>query len=121
MIAPALSGDHCRDCSRACACYCRRACARRGRLLGRQPRDAHVLGAARYINRAECSARQCSARSRSPESAGTVGQTAARPGGLFGGGLLGGLAGGFLGAGLFGLLFGHGFSAAWAALPRCSG
>jgi predicted lipid-binding transport protein (Tim44 family) len=43
-----------------------------------------------------------------PGSAGTIGQTAARPG-LFGGGLLGGLAGGFLGAGLFGLLFGHGF------------
>lgn len=42
-----------------------------------------------------------------PGKAGTVGQTAARPG-LFGGGLLGGLAGGFLGAGLFGLLFGHG-------------
>lgn len=43
-----------------------------------------------------------------PGSAGTIGQTASRPG-LFGGGLLGGLAGGFLGAGLFGLLFGHGF------------
>ena len=43
-----------------------------------------------------------------PGTAGTLGQTAARPG-LFGGGLLGGLAGGFLGAGLFGLLFGHGF------------
>jgi predicted lipid-binding transport protein (Tim44 family) len=42
-----------------------------------------------------------------PGKAGTVGQTAARPG-LFGGGLLGGLAAGFLGAGLFGLLFGHG-------------
>ena len=38
--------------------------------------------------------------------AGTVGQTAGRPG-FFGGGLLGGLAAGFLGAGLFGLLFGH--------------
>lgn len=33
----------------------------------------------------------------------------ARPGGLFGGGLLGGLAAGFIGAGLFGMLFGHGF------------
>lgn len=44
-----------------------------------------------------------------PGAAGTLGQAAARPGGLFGGGLLGGLAAGFLGAGLFGLLFGHGF------------
>jgi predicted lipid-binding transport protein (Tim44 family) len=43
-----------------------------------------------------------------PGNAGTIGQTASRPG-LFGGGLLGGLAGGFLAAGLFGLLFGHGF------------
>jgi predicted lipid-binding transport protein (Tim44 family) len=43
-----------------------------------------------------------------PGAAGTLGQAAARPGGLFGGGLLGGLAAGFLGAGLFGLLFGHG-------------
>lgn len=44
-----------------------------------------------------------------PGSAGTLGQSAARPGGLFGGGLFGGLAAGFLGAGLFGMLFGHGF------------
>ena len=43
-----------------------------------------------------------------PGTAGTLGQAAARPGGLFGGGLFGGLAAGFLGAGLFGLLFGHG-------------
>src|SRR5690349_4421030 len=43
-----------------------------------------------------------------PGNAGTIGQTASRPG-LFGGGLLGGLAGGFLAVGLFGLLFGHGF------------
>jgi predicted lipid-binding transport protein (Tim44 family) len=40
-------------------------------------------------------------------NAGAIG-SAARPGGLFGGGLLGGLAAGFLGAGLFGMLFGHG-------------
>ena len=44
-----------------------------------------------------------------PGTAGTLGQSAARPGGLFGGGLLGGFAAGFLGAGLFGMLFGHGF------------
>ena len=43
-----------------------------------------------------------------PAAAGTIGQSAARPG-LFGGGLFGGLAAGFIGAGLFGLLFGHGF------------
>lgn len=35
---------------------------------------------------------------------------AARPGGLFGGGLGRGLIGGFLGAGLFGMLFGHGLT-----------
>ena len=43
-----------------------------------------------------------------PNTPATTGQ-AARPGGLFGGGLLGGLAAGFIGAGLFGMLFGHGF------------
>src|SRR5262245_23846686 len=43
-----------------------------------------------------------------PATPATTGQ-AARPGGLFGGGLLGGLAAGFIGAGLFGMLFGHGF------------
>jgi predicted lipid-binding transport protein (Tim44 family) len=43
-----------------------------------------------------------------PGTPATTGQ-AARPGGLFGGGMLGGLAAGFIGAGLFGMLFGHGF------------
>src|SRR5688572_5681211 len=42
-----------------------------------------------------------------PGTAANTGQ-AARPGGLFGGGMLGGLAAGFIGAGLFGMLFGHG-------------
>jgi predicted lipid-binding transport protein (Tim44 family) len=50
-----------------------------------------------------------------------IGQTAARPGGLFGGGLLGGLAGGFLGAGLFGLLFGHGFFGGMAGFASLLG
>ncbi|MGB8672360.1 MAG: TIM44-like domain-containing protein [Pseudolabrys sp.] len=55
-----------------------------------------------------------------PGKAGTVGQTAARPG-LFGGGLLGGLAAGFLGAGLFGLLFGHGLFGGMAGFASVLG
>jgi predicted lipid-binding transport protein (Tim44 family) len=55
-----------------------------------------------------------------PGKAGTVGQTAARPG-LFGGGLLGGLAAGFLGAGLFGLLFGHGLFGGMAGFASVFG
>ncbi len=49
-----------------------------------------------------------------------VGQ-AARPGGLFGGGLLGGLAAGFIGAGLFGLLFGHGLAGGLGGLASMFG
>jgi len=56
-----------------------------------------------------------------PGTAGTLGQAAARPGGLFGGGLLGGLAAGFLGAGLFGLLFGHGFFGGLASFASLLG
>lgn len=56
-----------------------------------------------------------------PGTAGTLGQTAARPGGLFGGGLLGGLAAGFLGAGLFGMLFGHGFFGGMASFASLFG
>jgi predicted lipid-binding transport protein (Tim44 family) len=56
-----------------------------------------------------------------PGAAGTLGQAAARPGGLFGGGLLGGLAAGFLGAGLFGLLFGHGFFGGLASFTSLLG
>jgi predicted lipid-binding transport protein (Tim44 family) len=56
-----------------------------------------------------------------PGTAGTLGQAAARPGGLFGGGLLGGLAAGFLGAGLFGLLFGHGFFGGLASFTSLLG
>src|SRR6187431_1689598 len=48
------------------------------------------------------------ARPGTPATAGQA-SSAARPGGLFGGGMLGGLAAGFIGAGLFGMLFGHGF------------
>ena len=56
-----------------------------------------------------------------PGMAGTLGQAAARPRGLFGGGLLGGLAAGFLGAGLFGLLFGHGFFGGLASFASLLG
>jgi len=56
-----------------------------------------------------------------PGAAGTLGQSAARPGGLFGGGLLGGLAAGFLGAGLFGMLFGHGFFGGMASFASLLG
>jgi predicted lipid-binding transport protein (Tim44 family) len=56
-----------------------------------------------------------------PGTAGTLGQAAARPGGLFGGGLLGGLAAGFLGAGLFGMLFGHGFFGGLASFTSVLG
>jgi len=56
-----------------------------------------------------------------PGTAETLGQAAARPGGLFGGGLLGGLAAGFLGAGLFGLLFGHGFFGGLASFASLLG
>src|SRR4029077_10821226 len=55
-----------------------------------------------------------------PGKAGTVGQSAARPG-LFGGGLLGGLAAGFLGAGLLGLLFGHGLFGGMAGFASLIG
>ena len=55
-----------------------------------------------------------------PGKAGTVGQSAARPG-LFSGGLLGGLAAGFLGAGLFGLLFGHGLFGGMAGFASLIG
>jgi len=57
---------------------------------------------------------------KQPGNAGTVGQTAARPG-LFGGGLLGSFAAGFLGAGLFGLLFGHGFFGGMAGFASLIG
>jgi predicted lipid-binding transport protein (Tim44 family) len=54
------------------------------------------------------------------QTGSTVGQ-AARPGGLFGGGLLGGLAAGFIGAGLFGLLFGHGLAGGLGGLASMFG
>jgi predicted lipid-binding transport protein (Tim44 family) len=56
-----------------------------------------------------------------PGNAGTLGQSAARPGGLFGGGLFGGLAAGFLGAGLFGMLLGHGFFGGMAGFASLLG
>ena len=74
-------------------------------LLRRQPRHAHILGAARHAHRA-CR-RANSAFDYTTRQRRAHRQTATRPG-LFGGGLFGGLAAGFLGAGLFGLLFGHG-------------
>ena len=89
-------------------CACDRRCARaRGwRVLRRQPRDAHVLGATRHADRSE---RGCADATHvtQPGSAGTVGQA---HGPVCSAAVcLAGLLAGFLGAGLFGLLFGHGF------------
>jgi predicted lipid-binding transport protein (Tim44 family) len=70
------------------------------------PSTATTPNAARPMDRTMTQPSQ--ARPGTPATAGQA-SSAARPGGLFGGGMLGGLAAGFIGAGLFGMLFGHGF------------
>ena len=104
---PSFYGRDCRDCNRVCAVCGRCECACRRRLLRRQPRHAHVLGATR--NKHGTQRRQPDPAQHDPARKCGRQSVRHRGPGLFGGGLFGGLAAGFLGAGLFGLLFGHGF------------
>jgi predicted lipid-binding transport protein (Tim44 family) len=79
------------------------------------PPTATAPNAAQPINRTTTQPSQAR-----PNTPGTPAQ-AARPGGMFGGGLLGGLAAGFLGAGLFGMLSGSGFMGGMAGFASFLG